>query len=233
MRASATTRPDERCGSLAREPLDLEAVADSGGTARHVNLMDPHGGRISYLIANGSDNLPFDEAAVAASMARSDVVVVDLAPWTPRVLPLAQASGRPVWTDVHDHDGRSEWHQTFVEAGDVVFVSAQRLSDPREFLRSVVDAGASAAVCTMGAKGSIALDREGRWFEQPAVPDVEVVDANGLGDAFFSGTLFGVLVGETLGEALRYGARASALSLQSPELASDQLSAETVRAEPG
>ena len=194
--------------------------------------MDPHGGRIPYLIVIGSDDLPVDEAAVAASMARSDVIVVDLAPWTPRVLPLAEASGKPVWTDVHDYDGRSEWHQAFVEAGDVVFVSAQRLPDPREYLRSVIDAGASAAVCTMGAKGSVALDREGRWFEQPAVPNVEVVDANGLGDAFFSGTLFGVLSGDTLGEALRYGARASATSLGSPELASDDLSPESVRGGP-
>ena len=86
-------------------------------------------------------------------------------------------------------------------------------------------------MCTMGADGAIAIDADRRWYEVPAVPHVTVVDSNGAGDAFFAGTLFGVLEGVRLESALGYGARAAALAVTSTELASPELTPERARAE--
>lgn len=216
---------------LTAAGVDLRATADPTGTAQHVNLMDPTGGRISIMLANGSPDLPFDEAALAGSMADADLVVVDLAPWTPRAVPLALASGRPIWTDLHDYDGSRDWHVPFIDAADAVFVSHDRLEDPAAFLASLVDRGKRLAVCTMSATGAIALDADRRSYAVPAIPDVEIVDANGAGDAFFAGVLFGMLTGAGLERALRFGAVAGGLAVTSLDLASADLTPERLRAE--
>jgi acarbose 7IV-phosphotransferase len=208
------------------------ATVDTGGTAEHVNLMDASGGRISMLLRDGSASLAFDADAVAAIMATAAVIVVDLAPWTRRVLPVALATGRPIWTDLHDVDGASEWHRPFLDAAEVVFASGDRLVDPSAFLASTVERGKAFAVVTLGAAGAIALDADGRRYEVAAIPDTIVADANGAGDAFFAGTLFGILEGLPLERALRFGAVAGALAVGSRELASTSLSADGLRATP-
>lgn len=211
--------------------VNLRATDDPTGTAQHINLMDPTGGRVSIMLANGSPELAIDEDALAESMAGADAVVVDLAPWTPRAMAIARASGPPLWTDLHDHDGTSSWHAPFIDAADVVFVSHDRLPDQRAFLSSLIKRGKRFAVCTMGGDGAIAVDADGRWYEVPAVPDVTVLDSNGAGDAFFGGTLFGVLEGVSLETALGYGARAAAIAITSTELASPELTRDVMRAE--
>jgi sugar/nucleoside kinase (ribokinase family) len=226
---------DDDAGSRVRAGLgaagvDLRATSDPTGTAQHVNLMDPGGGRISFMLANGSPDLAFDPAEIGDSMTDTDVVVVDLAPWTPRVIDLARASGRSIWTDLHDFDGTADWHVPFVEAAEVVFVSHDRLSEPRAFLASMIDRGKRLAVCTMAADGAIALDAAGRRYEVPAVAGVDVVDTNGAGDAFFAGVPFGILDGASIGRALRFGTVAAALAVTSRDHASADLSAERLRA---
>lgn len=216
---------------LAAAGVDLRATLDSTGTAQHVNLMDPGGERISIMLANGSPDLAFDDAAFAASMAEADLVVVDLAPWTPRAVPLALASGRPIWTDLHDYDGARAWHAPFIDAAEVVFVSHDRLAAPAAFLESMIQRGKRLAVCTMAGAGAIALDGDRRSFEVPAEPIGPLVDANGAGDAFFAGVLFGVLGGVPLERALRYGAIAGALAVASTDLASADLSPERLTSE--
>ncbi len=215
---------------LTAAGVDLRATVDPTGTAQHVNLMDPTGGRVSIMLANGSPDLPFDEATVSQSMRESDAVVVDLAPWTPRALPLTAATGQPTWTDLHDYDGSRDWHVPFIEAAEVVFVSHDRLPEPDAFLESLIGRGKTLAVCTMASAGAIALDADRQSYAVPAVPDVEIVDSNGAGDAFFAGTLFGVLSGAPLQASLRYGAVAGGLAVTSPNLASAELDPERLSA---
>jgi acarbose 7IV-phosphotransferase len=214
---------------LDRAGVDVRSMVDPTGTAQHVNLMASDGGRISFMLANGSPDVAVDEPALAASMTDSDLVVVDLAPWTPRAIDVARASGRPIWTDLHDFDGSSDWHAPFIEAAEAVFVSHDRLPDPQAFLRSLIERAKRFVVCTMGAAGAIALDADGRMYRVPAVPDVEVVDANGAGDAFFAGVAFGILEGVPLEHALRYGAVAAAMAVTSTELVSAALDADALR----
>ena len=64
--------------------------------------------------------------------------------------------------------------------------------------------------------GAIAATKDGRMIRLPsvAVPSEEIVAANGAGDAFAAGTLYGVHQGWDVTEALRLGHAAAAASLR-------------------
>ena len=122
-----------------------------------------------------------------------------------RAVPLALESGRPIWTDLHDYDGARSLHAPFIDAAEVVFVSHDRLAAPAAFLESMIQRGKRLAVCTMAGAGATAFDADRRWYEVPAEPVGQLVDANGAGDAFFAGVLFGVLSGVPLERACATG----------------------------
>ncbi|MEW1963255.1 carbohydrate kinase family protein [Microbacterium sp. NPDC077644] len=212
---------DDDHGSRVRSALASAGVETVWGqteaTERHVNLMTAAGGRVSlYLSVPSASALP-PPREVRSAMAEAEIVVLDLAEEPRRLLPLAEAAGRPVWVDVHDYDGAAAYHRPFLAAADAVFCNADRLADPVEFLRSRVAAGASLAVCTLGAEGAVAVDEAGEVHRVDAVP-ADVVDTNGAGDGFFAGVLAARLAGAPLDRALRAGAEAAAVVLGSRHL---------------
>lgn len=193
------------------------ALADAGvttrwgraeATERHVNLMTRQGGRVSLYLASPSATDGAEDEELLAAMADADAIVLDLAAEPLRLLPLARETGRPIWVDVHDYDGETEFHRPFLEAADAVFCNTDRLDDPVAFLQSTIAAGATLAVCTLGAEGAVAVDAEGAVHRVGAVP-VEVVDTNGAGDAFLAGVLDASLAGASVPDALAAGARSA------------------------
>ncbi|GAA2903537.1 carbohydrate kinase family protein [Microbacterium esteraromaticum] len=191
--------------------------ADAEVTERHLNLMTRAGERVSLYLASPPPGDGADDSAIEAAMQAADALVLDLAAEPLRLLPLAQRAGRPVWVDVHDYDGEAEFHRPFLAAADAVFCNADRLDDPVAFLRSRVAAGASLAVCTLGADGAVAIDSEGNAHRVSAAP-VDVVDTNGAGDAFLAGVLDARLSGATVAQALSAGARSASVVLASRHL---------------
>ncbi|MCD5345368.1 carbohydrate kinase family protein [Agromyces sp. H3Y2-19a] len=196
-------------------------VGPTGATERHLNLMTPAGERVSlYLSSPGeasAESRQATEASVSQAMADAAAIVLDLAPEAGRLIPAARATGRPIWTDIHDYDGRAAFHRPFIEAADAVFMNADGIGDPVPFLRTLIDGGASIAVCTLGAEGAVALDAAGREHRVDAAP-VDVLDTNGAGDAFMSGVLDATLDGAELPEALAAGARHAASVLTTRHL---------------
>ncbi|WP_401000390.1 carbohydrate kinase family protein [Agromyces sp. GXQ0307] len=192
--------------------LDLDVV-DGGRTERHLNLMTPLGERVSIYLSTPDDRAAPADGRLTAAMEDAAAIVLDLSERSRRMIPDARAAGRPIWTDLHDYDGEAAFHRPFLEAADAVFLNADRLGgDPLPFLRHVVDEGARLAVCTLGAEGAVALASEhGRVTEHrvDAVP-VEVLDANGAGDAFMSGVLHAMLDGAGVDAALEVGAQHAA-----------------------
>lgn len=184
----------------------------SATTERHLNLMTRAGERVSLYLSGVSEQTARVPDDVRAAMADAEVVVLDLAAEPLRLLPLAKASGRAVWVDVHDYDGEAEYHRPFLAAADAVFCNADNLVDPVGFLRSRVSAGASFAVCTLGAEGAVAVDADGEIYRVDAVP-VDVIDTNGAGDAFFAGVLAAWLAGAELPQALASGASSASTAL--------------------
>lgn len=210
-------------GELVRSALTRAGVRVQAGpadvTEQHLNLMTPAGERLSVYLAHppaGPDD-PERDREVQGLMAGSAVVVLDLGAQPRRLLPHALAAGRPIWTDLHDYDGRADFHQPFLEAADAVFMNGDATSDPLDLLARCLRHGAAFAVCTLGAEGAVALDRSGRVHRVEAVP-VTVVDTNGAGDAFFAGTLDAHLAGAELPDALAAGAQSAARVLTSRHL---------------
>ncbi|TNM41172.1 carbohydrate kinase family protein [Nocardioides albidus] len=210
-------------GDRVRSLLDAVGVrllvASTTATEQHLNLMTSRGERVSIYLAHPSEQAedPPRDRRIGELMAESSVVVLDLSAESRRLARTAVAAGCPIWTDLHDYDGRAEFHRPFLEAADVVFMNADGTSDPVDLLGRCLRHGASFAVCTLGAEGAIALDRSGRTHRVAAVP-VPVVDTNGAGDAFLSGVLDAHLSGAELPEALAAGAEHAASVLASRHL---------------
>lgn len=199
--------------------LDLHAAVGPGSSEQHLNLMAGDGSRLSIYLDLPPDPGPAP-VEVRTAVERADVLVADLADHVRELLPLARGAGVEVWCDVHDYDGRAEFHRDFVTSADVLLLSGDRLDDPAGYLARRVSAGTRWAVCTLGADGALALGRDEGWVEVPAVP-AEVRDTNGAGDAFAAGMLLGHLRGLGLAECLRLGAAAGSLAVATADLVAD------------
>ena len=71
-------------------------------------------------------------------------------------------------------------------------------------------------VVTMGAQGCVYWSADGEFGHQPAFP-VQVKDSSGAGDAFFSGTVMGLMHGLKLQDAVVCGAKVAGWTIESPE----------------
>ncbi len=88
--------------------------------------------------------------------------------------------------------------------------------------------GAGAVVLTRGARGAVVTAETGS-VEVPA-PPASPVDVTGAGDALIAGTLYGLLAGESLADAVRTGTLVALLTLESPTTVSRALSPAAVAA---
>lgn len=86
----------------------------------------------------------------------------------------------------------------------------------RRAAHDVLDAGAMDLVVVHFPTGAIAVTRSGETLTKPSlhVPTAEIAGANGAGDAFAAGMLYGVLNGWTLADALALAHTAAAASLR-------------------
>lgn len=204
--------------ALAKGHVPVAAYA-SERTERHANLMTPAGERVSLYLSTPSAPTAATLDDIEAALADVEIAVVDLSELGFALVErrLTGAAGAPIWTDLHDYDGASAFHEPFLRAADVVFMNDDGTDDPWALMQSCLDRGPRLAVCTLGAQGAIALTATGERAEVPAVP-VEVVDTNGAGDAFFAGFLAASLAGEDLEGCLAAGARQATVALASGHL---------------
>jgi sugar/nucleoside kinase (ribokinase family) len=223
---------DDEAGSRVRSGLEaagvtVDAIIDPTGTARHVNLMDAAGDRLSFMLHTGDGSARYEPAHVEELVGNADHVLVAIVDQARHVIPIARRLGRRIWTDLHATDGERAYERDFLEA-DAVFFSGERLADPRPFMERLIAAGRSLVVCTRGPAGALALTADQRWLDVPAEAIESVVDTNGAGDAFLAGVLYGALHQLPIERSLRIGARVAALSVGSWELASPELSPASV-----
>ncbi|BAU28711.1 pseudouridine kinase [Aneurinibacillus soli] len=72
-------------------------------------------------------------------------------------------------------------------------------------------------VVTLGENGSVFYDSRTKEAGYQSVFPVKMVDSSGAGDAFFSGTVMGLVRGLTLAEAVVCGTKVAAWTIESPE----------------
>ncbi|MFD7076311.1 carbohydrate kinase family protein [Nocardioides sp. NPDC059952] len=201
---------------LAGAGVVVEAIA-SERTERHVNLMADGGGRVSlYVSTPSTPSVEAIEAAVRA-VAAADLAVVDLSELGGLVLEALPERGTPLWMDLHDYDGATAFHEPFLRAAEGVFMNDDGTDDPWKLMASCLERGPRLAVCTLGAKGAIALEADGTRHEVAAVP-ATVVDTNGAGDAFMAGFLAARLRTEPVDVALRAAAEQARVAIETEHL---------------
>lgn len=213
------------------EKLDFVYDIDPKGTQRHVNLMEDSGARISIYAAYATFEPVIDLERIAGCVASSDIVALNLSNYCRRIIPLAKQHGKPVWCDIHDYDGKNEYHRDFIAGADVITMSSDAMPDYRAFMEKLIADGKQLVICTHGRKGSTALTADGRWIETPAITSYAQKDTNGAGDAFFAGVLYGYARGDEIERCLRLGSVTAGLCVTSSELYDPSLSAENVDVE--
>ena len=202
---------DDRFGAWVREELTAAGVAvtelrDPAGTHRSVNLVAANGSRRNWFDPRGVSEVSVDPEACRRALRGACVVHVHLDDWCRQVLPMARASGAIVSCDLQDvTDIDDPYRADFVDAADVLFMSASNLDDPAAVAGAlasrrpgrIVVVGAGAEGCLVACDGRV---------DHHASADLDghpVVDTNGAGDNLAVGFLIAHhLEGEALPRAI-------------------------------
>ncbi|WP_079508913.1 carbohydrate kinase family protein [Mesobacillus jeotgali] len=227
---------NDEYGAKIRKKLDENEVDfvydhDPKGTERHVNLMSEEGERISIFLTQSSADLHLNLHRLEQLIKDADLVVLNIIAYTKQLIPLIKKYNKPVWTDLHDYNPGNPYHDEFIDIADYIFVSSDNMPDYKGTMEKWIAMGKELVVCTHGKKGSTALKKNQKWIETPIIGQYQYKDANGAGDSFFSGFLFGYLKGKSTEESLKLGTICAGLCITSDELAYEELNPHLVEME--
>jgi pseudouridine kinase len=106
----------------------------------------------------------------------------------------------------------------------------QAEGDLRAAVQALHRAGVAHVVVGLGPRGVMASSAAPPKTTRVAAAPAPLVDVTGGGDAALAGTVFGLLQGQDLGEAARWGQAAAAMTVSVAETVSPALSAEALQA---
>lgn len=193
--------------------------------------MDENGGRISIFVTQASSELDLNVGRIEELIKECNVIILNIISYTKQLIPLIKKYNKPVWTDLHDYTIGNPYHEAYIDIADYIFVSSDNMSDYKPVMKSWMAKGKELVVCTHGKDGSTTLTKDGKWIETPIIKDYKFKDANGAGDSFFSGFLYGFLQEKSIEECLKLGTVCAGLCITSYELAYEGLSEELLNAE--
>jgi sugar/nucleoside kinase (ribokinase family) len=203
--------------ALARGGTSLVEMPGCIRTESHANLMSSTGERVSLYLDPPQPATEASEAVALTSALEAQLVVLDLGATGALLASRDHDFDAQVWVDLHDWDGRSDFHAPFLAVADVVVASHERLGDVESFLRRCIDGGATVAIVTCGAAGSVGMDTS-RIAVHCAAEPVTVVDTNGAGDAFIAGAIAASLNDLGLKQILESGSQQALRALTSRHL---------------
>lgn len=204
---------------------------DSKGTERHLNIMNSQGERISIFMNPSSDTPTIDYSKFEKDIKKSDYIVVNIANYCRNILPICKKFNKNIWTDLHDYDGNNEYHQDFIDAANYIFLSSDNLPDYKPFMLKQIANGKKLVVCTHGKGGATAYTKEGEWVEIPIIDAYKMTNANGAGDSFFSGFLYGFSKGYETKKCMQLGTVTSGLCIESEMITNNKLSKTLIESE--
>lgn len=216
---------------LEKEGVNFIYDIDEKGTERHVNLMDSKGNRISIFVTQSSGDLILNIDRIEELIKESDIIVLNIIGYTKQLIPIIKKYNKPIWTDLHDYSVGNPYHEDYIELADYIFVSSDNMSDYKQIMESWIQRGKEVVVCTHGKDGATTLTKDGQWIETKIIDDYKLKDANGAGDSFFSGFLYGYLKEKSIEECLRLGTICAGLCITSTELAFEELNEDIINCE--
>ncbi|MGV2018255.1 carbohydrate kinase family protein [Agrobacterium sp. 22-223-1] len=117
----------------------------------------------------------------------------------------------------------------FMNEAEARALTGETTANVRDWPNILRKAGLAGGVVTRGASEVVAFSRtETAILHPPLIREVK--DVTGAGDAMASGYLAAIAEGKTIAEALRQGAAAAAITVQSPFATSQDLSKDSVEA---
>jgi sugar/nucleoside kinase (ribokinase family) len=116
----------------------------------------------------------------------------------------------------------------FLNEAEAAALTESRPQDPREWVSELRALGLRSGVITRGKRELIAFSRDVVISLQPPIVD-NVADVTGAGDSLAAGVLAALLAGHDLGEAVRHGAAAAAITVQSPFATAENLTPELLK----
>lgn len=115
----------------------------------------------------------------------------------------------------------------FMNEAEARALTGDDVTDVRQWPPLLRKIGLRGGVITSGAKRVVAFNQKETAMLTPPLIE-EVKDVTGAGDAMASGYLSAIAAGKPISEALRHGAAAAAITVQSPFATASELSAETL-----
>ncbi|WP_433164759.1 carbohydrate kinase family protein [Kribbella sp. CA-247076] len=207
--------------------LPLHVALHPSGTRRSINLVDPDGRRLALYDARQPAGLRVDPDLWRTNVAHASHVHVSIMDFARDALSDVLAADCTVSTDLHDWDGRNDYHKDFATTADIVFVSTSALPD--DAVDWIFANGRAQVVVAMAAADGSYLhvrDRAPRHIPAVDLPDRPVVDTNGAGDAYVAAFLARRLDGVTWYDAAVAGSIAGAWACGSPGTHTDLITAE-------
>lgn len=179
--------------------VDFSYMVHASGTRRSVNFVDRQGKRMSFYDPRHPLELEMPREFYLPFIRESDHIHLSIMNWCRKLYSDTEQLGIKVSTDLHDWDGKNEYHQDFALQSDLVFLSNTRIKKSFEaVMQKIIEKGRAEAVVVMaGEDGSYVLARKtGKLCHLPSVNlGRKVVDTNGAGDSFVAAFLYGYFQG--------------------------------------
>jgi len=104
-------------------------------------------------------------------------------------------------------------HTAILKVNEFEFLSLTGLSNPHAAAEQIHDWGVREVIITLGGGGSL-IYAEGRFYETPAFPPRQLIDATGCGDTYSAGYLYSRAKGMDFAESGRFAAAMCTLKLE-------------------
>lgn len=227
---------DDKEGQIIRDyfnttKIKFLAEKDEKSTLRFTNIIDKDGKRISIFTAYNTFEPVYDRKHLKQIIKECDYLVLNIMNYARFLIEDAKIYNKEIWCDIHDYDGKNEYHQDFIDGSDYIFMSSEGVDDYKNLMKKFIDEGKKLVVCTHGKNGASVLTASGEYIEEPIIDSYEKMDVNGAGDSFFAGFLYAFSKEYDVKKCMRFGTINGGLCITSPDLMFGDLSPEYIENE--
>lgn len=185
-------------------------------TTTHTNLMT--GEKRVSIFTSISDVLDFNPEHFSSLILNADAVMLNINNFAREFIPLIKKYRKLCIVDLHDYNEVNPYHEDFIKAANMIFVSGVNLRNEHTFMNKMIESGKDLVVVTKGKNGYIAKDSDNNLYQEDVYDKLETLDTNGAGDAFSAGFTHHYISTLNIGKSLKYGNVCGAVACSSTDL---------------